>query len=308
MRCPFLREAQVKSCKASTFRKQIVRSTAHSNDERCMTPEYVHCAAVKELHEELPSQSRCPFLQESLVQYCSAAPVAKYIPYSDSLLSRCGGGRHKYCDLFLAVSRPRSARPAHSASDMDFELPANLRFTRNHLWIELHDDNSFQIGIDALLARVFGEVDAVTCLPQKGVAHPTAVVSAYGQDYQVVFPVAVVASGFNSNLRVNPSRIVKDPYGLGWLFEGLDAGPLDQKSADAEEILMDAETARAWARADLDRLSSFVHEFAGRQDTRGVHVLNDGGTVGGDVLKYLPRVEALQLFNEFFSSYASHRR
>lgn len=308
MRCPFLREAQVKSCQASTFRKQIVRSAMSSGDERCMTPDYVRCAAVKELHEDLPSQSRCPFLQESLVQYCSAAPVAKYIPYSDSLLSRCGGGRHAYCDLFLAVSRPPSGRNAGAARDTVLELPDNLRYTRNHLWIDLHDDNSFQIGIDALLARVFGDVDAVTCIPQKGTGHPTAVVSAYGQDYQVVFPLAVAATGFNSNLRVNPTRIVQDPYGLGWLFEGIDAGPLEEKSASAEHLLMDAEVARAWARADMDRLSTFVHEFAGRQDVHGMHVLNDGGTIGGDLLEHLPREEALHMFNEFFSSYASHRR
>ncbi len=307
MRCPFLREAQVKSCQASTIRKQIVRSATTLNDERCVSAEYVHCAAVKQLHEELPSQTRCPFLQESLVQYCSAAPIAKYIPYSDSTLSRCGGSRHRYCDVFLSVARPLGGKTDRAQSDDDVAIPDNLCYTRNHLWIDLHDDNSFQIGIDALLARVLGEIDCVTYLPQKGAALPTVVMSVYGQDYHLVFPLLLRANGFNTNLRINPARIVRDPYGLGWVLEGTDASPFDQDLLASDAAIMDARAARAWARADLQRISALVHEYAGNQDHRGVQVLNDGGTVGNDVMKFLPREEALQLFNEFFSSFASHR-
>ena len=307
MRCPFLREAQVKSCQASTIRKQIVRSATSTNDERCVTAEYVHCAAVKQLHEELPSQTRCPFLQESLVQYCSAAPIAKYIPYTDSTASRCGGSRHRYCDVFLSVARPSGGKSGRSLAADEVAIPDNLCYTRNHLWIDLHDDSSFQIGIDALLARVFGEIEGVTFLPQKGAAHPTAVFSVYGQDYHVAFPLPIRASGFNSNLRVNPARVILDPYGLGWVFEGVDSSPFDEKALTSDPSIMDARSARAWARADLQRISSVVHDFSSRQDAGGVQVLNDGGTVGNDVLKLLPRDEALQLFNEFFSSFASHR-
>ncbi|HTX99330.1 MAG TPA: hypothetical protein VMG09_04875 [Bacteroidota bacterium] len=307
MRCPFLREAQVKSCQASTIRKQIVRSAASASDERCVTAEYIHCAAVKQLHEELPSLNRCPFLQESLVQYCSAAPVAKYIPYTDSLASRCGGSRHRYCDVFLSVARPLGGRTERAEREGDVAIPDHLLYTRNHLWIDLHDDNSFQIGIDALLARVFGDIDGVTFLPQKGVGHPAAVFSVFGQDYQVVFPLNIRANGFNSNLRVNPSRCVRDPYGLGWVFEGIDASPFDQKSLTSDPCIMDAQTARDRAREDLQRISALVHEYAGRQEALGMQVLNDGGTVGPDVMKLLPRDEALQLFNEFFSPYASKR-
>ena len=307
MRCPFLREAQVKSCQASTFRKQIVRTAASVGDERCVTAEYVHCAAVKELHEELPSQTRCPFLQESLVQYCSAAPVAKYVPYSDSLLSRCGNGRHSYCDLYLAVARPSSRKTKRDVSVDEVFLPDNLWFTKNHLWIDFHDDNSFQIGIDALLAQMFGEIDSVTYLPQKGISHPTAVFSVHGQDFHVAFPLLLATSGFNSNLRVNPARIVNDPYGLGWLFEGMDSRPVDQKAALSSGSLMGALAARVWAKADLQRMTSFIHECVSRPDAEGVRMLNDGGTVGKDVFKHLSREESLQFFNEFFSSYASLR-
>jgi glycine cleavage system H lipoate-binding protein len=303
MRCPFLREAQVKSCQASTFRKQIVRTAVHTDDERCVSPDYVHCVAVKELHEELPSQSRCPFLQESLVQYCSAAPVAKFIPYSDSLLSRCGSSRHRYCDLYLTVARPQTQHRPLLQDSNDLWLPANLRFSHNHLWIDVHEDGTYQIGVDALLAFVFGSVERVTCLPQKGKGHPTALVSVHGQDYQVVFPVPLTVTGFNSNLRVDPGRLIDDPYGHGWIFEGNDAHQGDRNVTAAVARLMTGDEAVASARADLQRLSAFVQERTSRPDEQGNRVLNDGGLIGPDLFGCLPREEALELFHLFFSPY-----
>ena len=106
MRCPFLREAQVKFCCASEFKKMIVRSQGDESNEICSSSAYAACPSVKQRHEELPSQAHCPFLQESLVQYCSGASVVKYVPYSDPSLSRCGTSSHRYCELFLMISHP----------------------------------------------------------------------------------------------------------------------------------------------------------------------------------------------------------
>ena len=49
---------------------------------------------------------RCPYLREALVQYCEAAPVVQFIPYSDALLSRCQSGGHRLCDLYLSRAEP----------------------------------------------------------------------------------------------------------------------------------------------------------------------------------------------------------
>src|SRR5204862_222433 len=100
MRCPFLQEAQVKSCQASEFRKMIVRNPAIS-DEKCSSPAYVTCSAAQQHCGEAPPQDHCPFIRELLVQFCSAAPIARYIPYSESSISRCGGAGHRYCELYL---------------------------------------------------------------------------------------------------------------------------------------------------------------------------------------------------------------
>ncbi|MFZ4621995.1 MAG: hypothetical protein ACOYNS_15645, partial [Bacteroidota bacterium] len=107
MRCQFLREAQVKFCRASAYRKMIVRLAEQTENERCSSKEYVTCPAAKQHLEVNPSSSHCPFLHESLVQYCTAAAVTKYIPYTESVLSQCGTDSHKYCELHLALAQPQ---------------------------------------------------------------------------------------------------------------------------------------------------------------------------------------------------------
>ena len=107
MRCPFLREAQVKFCRASAYRKMIVRLAEQPEHERCSSREYVNCPAAKQHMEDRPSIDHCPFLHESLVQYCTAAAVTKYIPYTESVLSQCGTESHKYCELYLGLAQPQ---------------------------------------------------------------------------------------------------------------------------------------------------------------------------------------------------------
>ena len=109
IRCPFLREAQVKYCQGSAIKKMIVRTENNPDDERCSSGEYVHCPSLKQHHEEYSPGTRCPFLQESLVQYCSASSVVKFIPYSESSIIRCGNDAHRYCDLFLSLAATNDA-------------------------------------------------------------------------------------------------------------------------------------------------------------------------------------------------------
>jgi hypothetical protein len=110
MRCPFLREVQVKFCQASPFRKMIVRLPEPTDGERCSSADFHGCPAAKQCCEDRPSFSRCPFLQESLVQFCAAASVAKYIPYSDLPGSCCGNGEHSHCGLYRSIACPEESR------------------------------------------------------------------------------------------------------------------------------------------------------------------------------------------------------
>src|SRR5450631_156774 len=103
MTCPFLKEAHVRYCRSSTVRKLIPLAAGRS-DEKCSSGSHASCPVYQSQPEGLTASGPCPYLRESLMQYCGAASVAKFVPYSESLLSRCGNDGYRYCELYLAMA------------------------------------------------------------------------------------------------------------------------------------------------------------------------------------------------------------
>src|SRR6478672_3994860 len=107
MTCPFLREAQVKFCRTSSVRKLIPLTLAAKTGEKCGSVEHTTCSVFcGQPAEGDDASGSCPYLRESLMQYCGAAPVAKFVPYSESLISRCGNDSFRYCELYLGMAHP----------------------------------------------------------------------------------------------------------------------------------------------------------------------------------------------------------
>lgn len=309
MRCPFLREAQVKSCQASPFKKLIVRSEAGETG-RCTSAAHRSCPAAHELHEEGWVGDRCPFLAESLMQYCAAAPVTKYIPYSESAVSTCGSERHRFCELYLSLAGSpapalRGHDPERGTEDADgIPVPRWLWYADGHTWLDLADDGTCHVGVDALLARTVGPVDRVHFVTVKGVEQPTAVLTAAGVDVPVTFPHALLISGANTALRAAPARLSNDPYGLGWLFTGQVR---ERASGHATAVpaltngLHHGPEAATWMRHEVARLHDFVAESASR--AAGVsEAAADGGVPEAGLLRLLPREEAFRLVHRIFAS------
>ncbi len=315
MRCPFLREAQVKFCCVSEFKKMIVRSQGDESNERCSSPTYVTCPAAKQRQEDLPSRTHCPFLQESLVQYCSAASVVKYVPYNDLTLSRCGNSSHRYCELLMMLQNPgqiASRITDVAGSDLDesessvwlidgLQTTGWLFYSANHMWADIDDEKFCHVGIDPFLAKVLGKVEKVTFATTAGEHHPTVSITSNGIDFQMVFPRKISISSINSHLRVDPGRLTTDPYTFGWLFEGTAQRDLRQNDADIKQGLVHGKNARVWMESESRRLTEFVHEkFVGTHEN-DQRLMADGGTFGEDILEHLNKEETLLLFNEFFS-------
>jgi len=156
MPCPFLKEAQVKYCRSSSIRKLIPLAQAGRAEERCTSENYRACAVFRQQPdaEGLAAFGTCPLLHESLMQYCGAAPVAKFVPYSESLLSRCGNDGYRYCELYLQMSHPLP--PPETADGIP--MPVELGYSANHLWLDAGGDGICHVGIDAFLSRALGEV------------------------------------------------------------------------------------------------------------------------------------------------------
>jgi glycine cleavage system H lipoate-binding protein len=323
MQCPFLKETRVKFCQASPFRKMIVQTEGDSEPERCSTPKWVECTVAQKHLPELPVQSTCPFLQERLVQYCSTSPVTKFIPYNEAPLSRCKSNSHKYCELYLELAHPDT--DAGDAPEIDpgktggsddsqtqylvgIRLPDCLSYAANHMWLDKSEDGTCHIGVDGFLTKVLGGIDRISFVTEKGINRPAAMVTVNGVDLELIFPKHIVLTGSNSYLRAAPEKLTVDPYGAGWLFTGYE--PEEDHLQDdfgMEARLYRGAQARRWMQHEVQRLNHFVHEQIQLPSLQGKLLMADGGECSGDFLHHLSREEIMNLYNNFFSPYASWR-
>jgi glycine cleavage system H lipoate-binding protein len=295
MRCPFLKEARVKYCDRSAFRKMI-RIAGDVAQETCSSPRYKSCSVYQRYAEDW-GNDRCPYLRESPAQYCSTASVTRFIPYNESLLSRCTSEAYRYCDVYMAVANPPvyealTARQDHIVGGI--QMPGWLFYSANHIWVDCGKDSSCHLGIDGFLARVLGSVERITFLTGPGVHRPTAVLSARGVDLEIVFPNSMLVSASNLYLRANPAKLTVDPYGSGWLFEGMQLPGQPSLTSG----LVRGEAAVPWMAQEIERISAF---FAERRTLPGKETMHDGGVFRADALKLLSREDTLRMFREFFS-------
>jgi glycine cleavage system H lipoate-binding protein len=298
MRCPFLREEQVRSCQGAPFRKQIACAALLQTSERCTSAAYASCPNLRESHTDHPSSGRCPFLRESLVQYCAATPAPTYVPWSDSPDLCCGHDGHRFCDVFLALVGAKGRRPARPQADPADErvfdvagvaVPGWVQHSANHLWLDVVDDGLLHVGLDAFAAGWLSSVDRLTFLTLKGTVHPAVVLTVKGVDLTLCFPRRLRILSANTHLRFNLKPLIADPYGRGWLFRARAAA---QEAPGAE--LLSGGAAREWMAAEIRRGAELLHQLLPTR-ADGIGLVADGGTPAADVLAHLEREEILRL-------------
>jgi glycine cleavage system H lipoate-binding protein len=292
MACPFLRESEVRYCEGAAVRKPIPLARAARAEEKCSSPEYTACPVYRMQAQAGDAAPYCPHLRESLMQYCAAAPVTRFIPYSESLLSRCGNDSHRYCELYLSM-----AHPELPSEDVDgIPLPGWLKYTANHLWLDVTGDGVCHAGIDAFFSRALGNVERISYVWLKGPHRPAAVLTVSGIEVEVVFPNSFLLTNCNLYLRADPSRLAAQPYNAAWLFEGIpEEGTLDN--------LVEGAAARDWMEQEHRRMNEFLQQEA----TPAGVLAADGGLFAPGLVRRLDRERMLALCHEFFSPYASGR-
>jgi glycine cleavage system H lipoate-binding protein len=294
MTCPFLKEAQVKYCQTAAVRKLIPIVRTGRADEKCSSVDHATCPVYRAQPEDGEPAGLCPYLRESLMQYCAAASVAKLVPYSESLLSRCGNDGFRYCELYLTMLHP-GARAEHLDG---IAMPGGLRYSANHMWLDVTEDGTCHAGIDAFLSRALGTVERIVYVWLRGEHRPAAVLTAGGVDYEVVFPNPLVLTNCNLYLRADPARLTAEPYTAGWLFEG-KPGPGTARG------LLEGEPAREWMEQEQRRINEFLQHG---QTLQTGPLAADGGLFAAGLPRYLDREQMLTLFHEFFSPYAGGKR
>lgn len=306
MACPFLKEAQVKYCRTAAVRKLIPLAQTGSADEKCSSAAHASCSVFRTQPEGQPASGPCPYLCESLMQYCSAAPVTRFIPYSESGLSRCGNDSYRYCELYLSMAHPKSCRQELSSRQEtspkeadSLELPGWLQYSANHMWLDVSSDGTCHAGIDAFLSRVLGKIDGISYLWLGGRRRPAAVLTVAGTDLEIVFPNPFLITRCNLYLRADPSPISTEPYTGGWLFEGVP-------DAETTDGLYRGPEACEWMEEEQRRMSEFLQE--GQKPGDLGRLAADGGLFAEGAARRLDRDRMLSLFHEFFSPYAGGQR
>jgi glycine cleavage system H lipoate-binding protein len=284
MQCPFIRETRVRSCRSAGIRKLIPEPSGRVPSHRCASPAWRECPWCTEdaLHQTAPT---CPLWEESLVQFCAAAPVTRFVPYSEPFLSRCGSAAYRYCELYLDLMR--AARHASSPAN-SFNAPEDLLFTSNHWWLDAAGDGPCHLGIDAFLARLLGPVERVGFATPHGLARPTVVLTVRGVDFSATFPELLPIAAPNLHLRSDPSRLTTEPYSLGWIYEAMiDAG----QRRRLRESLLDSAAAARRMEDDARLLNQAI------QSRLAPTLAADGGLFAPGLLAAVDREEALVLFN-----------
>ena len=269
MRCPFLREEQVKSCLAAPFRNAVVRAKVRFDLEHCSQAAHAGCPLAAGSREAHPSPGHCPFLHESLVQFCSNAPRPTYVPWSESPELRCAHDGHRYCEAF------REAAPASALAGARGDprihvvervpMPGWLLYAPNHLWLDPGDDGVCHLGIDAFASRLLGKLERLTLLTISGTVRPAVVLTVGGVDLTLVFPLSLSLISANGLLRSRLDRLACDPYGLGWLFEARFRPGEGRPAPLPERTLREGRAAREWMAAEVRRAAGHARQEAAAQ-------------------------------------------
>lgn len=274
MACPFLKEGRAQYCHAAPVRKMILEGPGVLGGGRCASPEYYHCEFVD--RDEVP-QGCCPHLGEIHVQYCGTTSPTKLIPFSESELSICATGGYRYCESYLTLARPHGA----------LAPPPDLLYSPNHFWLAAEESGLCHIGLDAFLAEVVGKVDGITFVTTHGSQRPVVALTVHGVEWPLTFPNPILIQKVNSHLRADPSRLISDPYGSGWLFSGWE---LPSQTTCG---LISGPPSAAWQSEEFDRLTREVHE--------SLQLSCDGGRPVRGVAQLLSHQQLVCLLQHFFS-------
>ena len=98
--------------------------------------------------------------------------------------------------------------------------PANLRYTKDHEWLELHADGTATIGITDYAQHALGDLVFVE-LPPVGATivqgKQFAVVESVKAASEVYAPVSGTVTEVNTSLQSTPEAINNTPYTAGWI-------------------------------------------------------------------------------------------
>lgn len=108
-------------------------------------------------------------------------------------------------------------------------IPANLRYTKDHEWVLL-EGNTATIGITDFAQGELGDivyVDINTVGKALGAEEVFGTVEAVKTVSDLFLPVAGTITTVNPTLEGSPELVNSDPYGEGWMVKVTVSNPAD---------------------------------------------------------------------------------
>ena len=100
-------------------------------------------------------------------------------------------------------------------------IPANLRYTKDHEWISI-EGNTATIGITDFAQSELGDIvfiDIATVGKKLSAEEIFGTVEAVKTVSDLFLPVTGTITELNAALEANPELVNSDPYGEGWMIK-----------------------------------------------------------------------------------------
>jgi glycine cleavage system H protein len=108
------------------------------------------------------------------------------------------------------------------------QVPSNLRYTKEHEWVEVLSDTKVRIGITHFAQDQLGDIVFVE-LPKPGTAikadDSIGSVESVKTVSDIFSPVSGTVAAVNDALETSPEKVNESPYGEGWMAEVDISGP-----------------------------------------------------------------------------------
>ena len=154
---------------------------------------------------------------------------------------------------------------------------SGLLYAPGHTWVR-PEGGQLRVGLDDLGQRILPWAVAVD-LPRPGTrvreGEPVARISCGGREAMVAAPVAGTVVAANPDVLREPTLAKSESYGAGWLF-AIEPANQEWKSAPV------GERARAWLRAEGERLERFYEQELGMAAADGGELVGSPDTLLDD--------------------------
>jgi glycine cleavage system H protein len=148
------------------------------------------------------------------------------------------------------VETPSAAPALLSAASIEgIMVPDQLRYHSGHTWLTNERPELARVGADALVAKTFDHIDRIE-IPKPGrwvrQGQKAFTVWCGDQHLDIVSPAEGEITEVNSDLVSQPSLMLQDPYGRGWMVKVNMPDP-----ELVERNLLPRNIVRTWMREEI---------------------------------------------------------